>query len=72
MTRCFGWNIAAAAARLMLLSVGMRLGVGPFFLPIAQDLGFSRSLPASAQRRHPSGERQRSSESQYSCSARDV
>jgi cyanate permease len=25
----------------------MRLGIGPFFLPIAQDLGFSRSLLAS-------------------------
>ena len=48
MTRWyFGWNIVAAAALLTLLSVGMRLGVGPFFLPIAQDLGFSRSLLAS-------------------------
>lgn len=42
----FGWNIVAAASTLTLLSVGMRLGIGPFFLPIAQDLGFSRSLLA--------------------------
>jgi protoheme IX farnesyltransferase len=27
--------------------MGMRLGVGPFFLPIAHDLGFSRSLLAT-------------------------
>jgi MFS family permease len=43
----FGWNIVAAAASMTLLSVGMRLGIGPFFLPVAQDLGFSRSLLAS-------------------------
>ncbi len=43
----FGWNIVGAAATLTLLSTGMRLGIGPFFLPIANDLGFSRSLLAS-------------------------
>ena len=43
----FGWNIVAAAALLTLLTVGMRLGAGPFFLPMAQDLGFSRSGLAS-------------------------
>jgi MFS family permease len=42
----FGWNIVAASSALTLLSVGMRLGIGPFFLPIAHDLGFSRSLLA--------------------------
>lgn len=48
MTRWyFGWNIVAASALLTLLSSGMRLSTGPFFLPIAQDLGFSRSLLAS-------------------------
>ena len=31
----FGWNIVAAAAVLTLLSTGMRLGVGPYFLPMA-------------------------------------
>jgi len=40
----FGWNIVAAAAVLTLLSTGMRLGAGPYFLPIALELGFSRSL----------------------------
>ena len=43
----FGWNIVAASAVLTALTVGFRLGTGPFFLPIAQDLGFSRSLLAS-------------------------
>jgi MFS family permease len=43
----FGWNIVGAATVLTLLSVGLRLGIGPFFLPIANDLGFSRSLLAS-------------------------
>lgn len=43
----FGWNIVAAATIVTLLTVGMRMGIGPFFLPIAQDLGFSRSLLAA-------------------------
>ncbi|MDB5899854.1 MAG: putative rane protein [Ramlibacter sp.] len=43
----FGWNIVVAASLLTLLSSGLRLGIGPFFLPMAQDLGFSRSLLAS-------------------------
>ncbi|WP_353248034.1 MFS transporter [Salinisphaera sp. T31B1] len=38
-----GWSIVAAATLLTLLTVGMRLGTGPFFLPMAEDLGFSRS-----------------------------
>jgi MFS family permease len=42
-----GWNIVAAATLLTLLTVGMRLGIGPFFLPMVQDLGFSRSLLAT-------------------------
>ena len=43
----FGWNIVAASAMLTLLSSGMRLSFGPFFLPMAHDLGFSRSLLAT-------------------------
>lgn len=43
----FGWNIVAAAAFLTLLSTGLRLSFGPFFLPVAHDLGFSRSLLAT-------------------------
>ncbi|MFM7012348.1 MAG: MFS transporter [Betaproteobacteria bacterium] len=42
----FGWNIVAASSLLTLLTVGMRMGIGPFFLPMAEDLGFSRSLLA--------------------------
>jgi len=45
--RYFGWNIVAAATLLTLLTVGMRLGIGPFFLPMSRDLGFSRSLLAT-------------------------
>ena len=40
----FGWNIVAAASLITLLTTGMRMGIGPFFLPITQDLGYSRSL----------------------------
>ena len=43
----FGWNIVAASAVLTMLTVGMRMGIGPFFLPMAQDLGFSRSMLAA-------------------------
>ncbi len=39
----FGWNIVAAATLLTMLTVGMRLGIGPFFLPMSQDTGLSRS-----------------------------
>ena len=42
----FGWNIVAGGSLLTLLTVGLRMGIGPFFLPIATDLGFSRSLLA--------------------------
>lgn len=42
----FGWNIVGASSLITLMSVGMRLGIGPFFLPLAQDLGFSRSMLA--------------------------
>ncbi len=43
----FGWNIVAAATIVTLMTVGLRMGIGPFFLPIARDLGFSRSLLAA-------------------------
>jgi MFS family permease len=42
----YGWNIVAAATLLTLLTVGLRLGIGPFFLPMTADLGFSRSVLA--------------------------
>lgn len=40
----FGWNIVAAAAIATLLTVGLRMCIGPFFLPMARDMGLSRSL----------------------------
>lgn len=43
----YGWNIVAAASSLTLLTTGLRMSIGPFFLPIARDLGFSRSLLAA-------------------------
>lgn len=43
----YGWNIVAAATLLTLLTVGMRMGIGPFFIPITEDLGFSRSMLAT-------------------------
>ena len=43
----FGWVIVGASTVLTLLTVGMRMGIGPFMLPMAQDLGFSRSLLSS-------------------------
>ncbi|WP_416392178.1 MFS transporter [Alloalcanivorax xenomutans] len=39
----FGWYIVAAATTITLLTVGMRMGIGPFFKPIAEDLGLSRT-----------------------------
>ena len=43
----FGWVIVGACTVLTLLTVGMRMGIGPFILPLSQDLGFSRSLLSS-------------------------
>ena len=40
----FGWNIVIAASFLTLLSSGLRMSMGVFFLPIANDLNFSRSV----------------------------
>ncbi|OCG21744.1 MFS transporter [Gilliamella sp. App4-10] len=40
----FGWNIVIAASFLTLLSSGLRMSMGVFFFPIANDLGFSRSV----------------------------
>jgi MFS family permease len=43
----FGWNIVAAATLLTLLTVGLRMSIGPFFVPMATSLGMSRSELAS-------------------------
>ena len=40
----FGWNIVAGAAIATLLTVGMRMCIGPFFLHIVRDMGLSRSV----------------------------
>ncbi len=40
----YGWNVVAAATIVTLLTVGMRMGIGPFFLPMVEGLGLSRSL----------------------------
>jgi MFS family permease len=39
----FGWNIVAACTVLTLLTVGTRLGIGPFVKPILNDLGMDRT-----------------------------
>lgn len=39
----FGWNIVAAATLLTLITVGMRMGIGPFILPMLKDVDFNRS-----------------------------
>ncbi|NYT38985.1 MFS transporter [Allopusillimonas soli] len=43
----FGWFIVAATTILTLLTIGMRLGIGPFFLPMTNDLGLTRSQLSS-------------------------
>lgn len=43
----FGWNIVAAATLLTLLTVGLRMSIGPFFVPMATSLGMTRSELAS-------------------------
>lgn len=39
----FGWNIVAAATLLTLITVGMRMGMGPFILPMLKDVDVDRS-----------------------------
>lgn len=43
----FGWYIVAAASVITLLTVGLRMGIGPFFKPVADDLGLSRTALAT-------------------------
>jgi MFS family permease len=45
--RYFGWNIVGAGSLLTLLTVGARMSIGPFFLPMAGDLALSRSSLAA-------------------------
>lgn len=39
----FGWYIVIAASIIVLLTTGLRMGIGPFVNPIMDDLGLSRT-----------------------------
>jgi MFS family permease len=39
----FGWYIVFAASLITLLTTGFRLGIGPFVMPIMEDLGITRT-----------------------------
>src|SRR5690606_40185447 len=39
-------GVQTCALPISMLTVGLRMGIGPFFLPITHDLGFSRSMLA--------------------------
>ncbi|MBP1931014.1 MFS transporter [Ammoniphilus resinae] len=43
----FGWNIVVITALITLLTVGTRLGASPFFKPMLEDLGVSRTVLSS-------------------------
>ncbi|BCJ85466.1 MFS transporter [Effusibacillus dendaii] len=40
----FGWYIVLISCMITLLTVGTRLGIGPFFKPMADELGVSRTF----------------------------
>ncbi|MBC2722413.1 MAG: MFS transporter [Desulfosporosinus sp.] len=42
-SKYYGWYIVLAASIITLLTVGFRLGVGPFVKPVIHDLGMSRT-----------------------------
>ena len=39
----YGWTIVLAAALLTMITVGMRMSIGPFVIPMSEGLGMSRS-----------------------------
>jgi MFS family permease len=39
----YGWYIVVSATIIVLLSNGMRMGIGPFISPVMDDLGLSRT-----------------------------
>jgi MFS family permease len=39
----FGWNIVAVSMVITLLTVGLRMGIGPFVKPMSDDLGLTRT-----------------------------
>lgn len=40
----YGWNIVITTSLITMLTVGTRLGAGPFFNPMLESLGISRTL----------------------------
>jgi MFS family permease len=40
----FGWNIVAVSTIITLLTMGLRMGIGPFFTPMMNDLDMSRTV----------------------------
>ena len=40
----YGWTIVFAAALLTMITVGMRMSIGPFVIPMSEGLGMSRSM----------------------------
>ncbi|SDP19445.1 Predicted arabinose efflux permease, MFS family [Paenibacillus sp. yr247] len=43
----YGWNIVIVTSLITMLTVGTRLGAGPFFNPMLDSLGISRTLLSS-------------------------
>lgn len=43
----YGWNIVAMAAFLTMLSTGLRMGIGPFVIPMSEGLSVSRGWLSS-------------------------
>ncbi len=39
----YGWTIVFAAALLTMITVGMRMSIGPFLIPMSEGLGISRT-----------------------------
>lgn len=39
----YGWTIVLSAALLTMITVGMRMSIGPFVIPMSEGLGISRS-----------------------------
>ncbi|MBN6185520.1 MFS transporter [Aneurinibacillus sp. BA2021] len=42
--RYFGWKIVLVCSVITLLTVGTRMGIGPFFKPMLDDMGMSRTF----------------------------
>lgn len=40
----FGWYIVIVSMIITMLTVGLRLGIGPFVLPMMEDLNVTRNI----------------------------